>query len=270
MRQESRNPAERTHSRGAVSASALPRVGYPAPVAGRRTLRAVARAAQHGRVRDVERGATGGERDDVVDGQVRGAVGGATVPGAPVAVLTTPGAEHAGAETLPGPRAVQRVVPAAIGLAGMLIAAATRAAGDDTTDRAQLHPQIVGRASCEVYSLGVLRPGGHAAGQSCGSRGATYGSGVAPSGGASRTIISAPIDPSASQNTLRNTCWSVPEKVTTAEVMRCVPSGQLQHAARPIPAPAPGRWSEAPSPLARRDRRFGGADTGDRSPGCGT
>jgi hypothetical protein len=57
-------------------------------------------------------------------------------------VLATPGAEHAGTQSLPGPRAVQGVVPAAVGLAGVLGTAATRAAGDDTTDRAQLHPRI--------------------------------------------------------------------------------------------------------------------------------
>ena len=118
-------------------------MGYPAPV-GRRTLRRVARAAQHGGVGDVERRTASGERHDVIDGQVGGWVGGALVARAPVAVLATPGAEHAGAEPLPGPRAVQGVVPAAVGLAGVLGAAATRAAGDDAADRAQLHPQIVG------------------------------------------------------------------------------------------------------------------------------
>jgi len=75
----------------------------------------------------------------VIDGQVGGAVSVALVARAPVAVLTTPGAQHAGAEPLPGPRAVQGVVAAAVGLAGVRRAAATRAAGDDTTDRAQLH-----------------------------------------------------------------------------------------------------------------------------------
>ncbi|MGA7670150.1 MAG: hypothetical protein WBW04_06995, partial [Nitrolancea sp.] len=63
-----------------------------------------------------------------------------SVARAPVPVLATPGAEHAGAESLPGPRAVQGVVSAAVGLAGVLGATTTRAAGDDTTDRAELHP----------------------------------------------------------------------------------------------------------------------------------
>ena len=72
-------------------------------------------------------------------------------------MLATPGAEHAGAEPLPGPRAVEGVVPAAVGLAGVLRAAATSAAGDDTTDRAQLHPRIVGGVAGPVYSPAVLR-----------------------------------------------------------------------------------------------------------------
>jgi hypothetical protein len=52
-------------------------------------------------------------------------------------------------------------VPAAVGLAGVLDAAATRAAGDDTTDRAQLHPRIVDRVAGAVYSPAVLRLRGH-------------------------------------------------------------------------------------------------------------
>ena len=92
----------------------------------------------------------------MIDGQVGGSVGGAAVARTPVAVLTTPGPKHPGAEALPGPRAVQGVVPAAVGLAGVLGAAATRAAGDDTADRAQLHPQIVGGLAGAVYSPAVL------------------------------------------------------------------------------------------------------------------
>ena len=108
-------------------------------------------------LRDVERRTASGERHDVIDGQVGGSVGGTLVARAPVAVLATPGAEHAGAESLPGPRAVQGVVPAAVRLAGVLGAATTRAAGDDTTDRAQLHPQIVDGLAGAVYSPAVLR-----------------------------------------------------------------------------------------------------------------
>jgi hypothetical protein len=40
-------------------------------------------------------------------------------------------------------------------------AAAARAAGDDTTDRAQLHPQIVDGLGGVVYSPAVLRPRDH-------------------------------------------------------------------------------------------------------------
>ena len=130
-------------------------MGYPTPL-GRRTLGRVARAAEHRGVGDVERRTACGERNDVVDGQVGRGVGGALVARAPVAVLATPGTEHAGAEPLPGPRAVQGVVPAAVGLAGVLGAATTRAAGDDTADRAQLHPQIVGGLAGAVYSPAVL------------------------------------------------------------------------------------------------------------------
>ncbi len=93
----------------------------------------------------------------MINGQIGGRVGGALVARAPVAVLATPDAEHAGAESLPGPRAVQGVVSAAVGLASVLRTAATRAAGDDTTDRAQLHPRIVDGLAGAVYSLVVLR-----------------------------------------------------------------------------------------------------------------
>ena len=92
----------------------------------------------------------------MINGQADGGMGGPLVARAPVAVLTAPGTEHAGAESLPGPRAVQSVVPAPVGLAGVLDAAATRAAGDDTTDRAQLHPRIVGGLAGGVYSPGAL------------------------------------------------------------------------------------------------------------------
>ncbi len=136
-------------------------MGHPTPVVGGCALARVARAAQHRRVGDVERRTAGGERHDVVDGQVACSVGGAAVARAPVAVLATPGAKHPGAEPLPGPRAVEGVVAAAVGLPGVLGAATTSAAGDDTADRAQLHPQIVGRAGGVVYSPAVLRLRGH-------------------------------------------------------------------------------------------------------------
>ncbi len=72
-------------------------------------------------------------------------------------VLATPCPEHSRAEALPGPRAVQGVAAAAVRLPGVLGAAATRAAGDDTTDRAQLHPRIVDGVAGTVYSPAVLR-----------------------------------------------------------------------------------------------------------------
>ena len=157
-----RNSAACTQSRGAVWRHLPRHMGYPTPV-GRRTLRRVARAAQHRRVRDVERRTASGERDDVVDGQVAGRVGWALVARAPVAVLTTPGTQHAGTEPLPGLRAVEGVLPAAVGLPGVLGAAATSAAGDDTADRAQLHPRIVRGEVGAVHSPAVLRLRGQAA-----------------------------------------------------------------------------------------------------------
>jgi len=150
-----RNPAVRTQSPGAVWRHLLRHMGYPAPLR-RRALRGVARAAQHRRVGDVERRTADGERDDVIDAQVRGSVGGTPVARAPVAMLTTPGPQHPSAEPLPGSRAVQGVVARSVGLARMLGAATTSAAGDDTADRAQLHPQIVCGVAGTVYSLRVL------------------------------------------------------------------------------------------------------------------
>jgi hypothetical protein len=144
----------------AVSGKVRRHMGYPTPV-GRRTLRRVARAAQDGGVADVVRGTASGERHDVIDGQVGGRMGGPPVARAPIAMLATPGTEHAGAETSPGPRAVQGVVPAAVGLPTVLSAAATRAAGDDTTDRAQLHARIVDGVVGAVYSPAVLRLQAH-------------------------------------------------------------------------------------------------------------
>ena len=94
----------------------------------------------------------------MVHGEVSRSVGVALVARTPVTVLAMPGAEHAGAEA-PGPRAVEGVVPAAVGLPSVLGAATTSAAGDDTTDRAQLHPRIVGELAGAVYSPAVLRRG---------------------------------------------------------------------------------------------------------------
>ena len=132
------NPAVRTQSPGAVSRKARPPRVYPTPV-GRRILRRVARPAQHRGVGDVERRTASSQRHDVVDGQVAGSMGWTPVARAPTAVLATPGAQDAGAETLPGPGAVQGVVAAAVGCSGVDRAATTRAAGHNSADRAQLH-----------------------------------------------------------------------------------------------------------------------------------
>lgn len=156
-------------------------MGYPAP--GRRTLGRVARAAEDRGVGDVERRTASGERDDVIDGQVCGGVGGAGVARAPVAVLASPGAEHAGAEPVPGPRAVESVVPAPVGRPCVDGAAATTAAGRDAAHRAELHwsgrlsaarpvnlvtpgctpfdiASSVSEAAAVVYSSVVLHPRG--------------------------------------------------------------------------------------------------------------
>lgn len=113
---------------------------------------------------------------------------GALVARAPVPVLSTPGAEDSGAEALPGTRAVQGVVPAAVGLPRMVGAAAARAARQDAADRAQLHrtcrllvaacltwvtleytpvdiaSSVIGEGG-RVYSPRVLRPWGQSSGR---------------------------------------------------------------------------------------------------------
>jgi hypothetical protein len=181
-RDYSRNPAACTQREGAVGAHPRRHMGYPAPF-DRRTLRRVARAAQDCGVADVERGTARGERLDVIDGQVGCPVGGTAVAGAPVAVLATPGTEHPSADSLPGPRAVQGIVAAAVRLPGVLGTATARAARDDAADRTELHGsarsgadsaaarltlvtldcrpfdimESVGEAGGEVYTTAVLR-----------------------------------------------------------------------------------------------------------------
>ncbi len=75
----------------------------------------------------------------MINGQVGSGVGGTLVARAPVPVLTTPCPEHSRTEALPGPRAVQGVVAAAVRLPSVRRAAATGPAGDDATHRAELH-----------------------------------------------------------------------------------------------------------------------------------
>jgi hypothetical protein len=94
----------------------------------RRTLGRVARPAEHGAVADVERRASGCERHDVIGGQVDGRMGVALVARAPVPVLAAPCPQYSRAEALPGPRAVQGVVPAPVRLSSV------RGATDYRTD----------------------------------------------------------------------------------------------------------------------------------------
>jgi hypothetical protein len=133
------NSSVRARTEGAVFQERKTSVWVP-PVCLGRPLRRVARPAEHGAVADVERRSASSERHDVIDGEIARGVRVALVARAPVAVLTAPGAEHSGAEALPWPRAVEGVVPAAVRLPGVLEAATARAAGDDTTDRTELHP----------------------------------------------------------------------------------------------------------------------------------
>ncbi len=63
---------------------------------------------------------------------------------------------------LPLAGAVQGVVAASVRLPGVRGTATTREAGDDTTDRAQLHPRIVDGVAGAVYSPAVLRLWGDA------------------------------------------------------------------------------------------------------------
>ncbi len=122
------------------------------PTVGLRSaLRRVARSTQDRGGGDVEGRTASGERHDVIDGQIACGVGVALVTRAPILVLATPDAEHAGAEPLPCPRAVQGVVPAAVRLAGVLSATASGPARDDTTDRAELRGSA--RASGKVQIL---------------------------------------------------------------------------------------------------------------------
>ena len=119
--------------------------GYPTRVGltdlWRRTLRRVARSTEHRAVGDVERRAAGCERHDVINGQVAGRMGVALVARAPVPMLATPGAQQPSAEALPLPRAVQRVVAAAVRLPRMLGAPTAGSARDDAADGAELHDQ---------------------------------------------------------------------------------------------------------------------------------
>jgi hypothetical protein len=181
----SRNSAACARLGGAVFQECRTRVWVP-PVGLRRTLGRVARPTEHGAVSDVEGCTTGCERHDVIDGQVTGRMGVTLIGRAPVAVLTAPSPQHSRTQALPGPRAVEGVVPAAVGLPSVLGAAATRAAGGDTTHRAQLHGsarsgartahRAASRLTARTYPVG-------GAGSRCGSdQRAVMASRVAPAG----------------------------------------------------------------------------------------
>jgi len=128
-------------------------MGYPAP--GRRTLRRVARPTEHRAVGDVEWSTADRERDYVIDGEIARGMGGTLVARAPVAVLATPGAEDAGAETSPGPRAVLGVVAAAVGRSCVGRAATAQPAGRNAAHRAELHHQH-GPSRATVLTLVTL------------------------------------------------------------------------------------------------------------------
>ena len=157
-RDNSRNPAEGTQSRGALPRTPRAPRGYPTPlhsyavsvalhppspqrVARPRAELRVARSAEHAQVGAVERRAARAEGHDVVHGQGGRGVGGmlGPVPGAPPPVLPDVGCEHALADPPPRPRPVEGVGVAAGGPGGVGGAAAPGSAGDDAADRAELH-----------------------------------------------------------------------------------------------------------------------------------
>ena len=109
------------------------------PVRLRRTLGRVAGPAEHRAVGDVEGRTTCREGHDVIDGQVDGGVGVALVSRAPVPVLSTPCPKDSGTQVLPGLRAVQSVVAAAVRLPSVRGTAAAGSARDDTADGAEFH-----------------------------------------------------------------------------------------------------------------------------------
>ncbi len=140
---------------GAVFQEHRTRVWGP-PVGLGRPLRRVARPAEHGAVADVERRATGCERHDVIGGQVSCRVGVALVARAGVAVLPDMPGDHPLGQACPSRVGVDPVVGTDAREPCVLSAATARAAGDDTTDRADLHPRIVDGVGGPVYSPAVL------------------------------------------------------------------------------------------------------------------
>jgi hypothetical protein len=85
----------------------------------------------------------------MVDGQITRGVGGALVARAPLPVLTPPRPEDASTEPLPGSRAVQGVVAAAVRRSCVVGAATARSARQHAADGAELHGSQ--RASAVTY-----------------------------------------------------------------------------------------------------------------------
>jgi hypothetical protein len=140
-----------------------PPVG-PSCVHETRSVGRVPRSAQHAGVGGIERRATVDECGDVVERQVtrwmRRMLG--TIARADVAVLADVAGDHPLGQACPSCIRMDVMVGTDARQASVLGTAAPRAAGDDTTDRAQLHPRIVDGLAGAVHSPGVLRLRGEA------------------------------------------------------------------------------------------------------------
>ena len=84
-----------------------------------------------------------------------------TITRADVAVLADVARDHPLGQARPSCIRMDVMVGTDARQLWMLAAASSRAAGDDTADRAELHLQIVGGQAGEVYSPAVLRLRGH-------------------------------------------------------------------------------------------------------------
>jgi hypothetical protein len=158
----------------------VPPVG-PSCVHEARSVGRVPRSAQHAGVGGIERCATIGERQDMVERQVprwmRRMLG--TIARADVAVLADVAGDHPLGQAGPSRVGMDVMVGTDARQARMLAAASSRSARDDTADRAELHCSLgptvspltlvtldctpvdiamsVNGGVCGVYSLGVLR-----------------------------------------------------------------------------------------------------------------
>jgi hypothetical protein len=167
-RDNSRNSAACTQSRGADVQECNARVWVspvgPSCVHEARSVGRVPRATQHAGVGGVERRAIIDERQDVVKGEVtrwmRRMLG--TIARADVAVLADMAGDHPPGQASPSCIRMDVMVGTDARQARMLAAASSRSARDDATDRAELHPRIVGGLAGAVYSPAVLRLRGHA------------------------------------------------------------------------------------------------------------